>query len=149
MSNDEKADLARTAGADLVVNYREEHTVDRIQEFSPGIDRIVELALKDNWEIDFAVAKTGAHIVTYANDGRPLTVNLRDCLTRCISLRFLLLYTEPREAMIEATENVNAAISDCALTPLPQLVFGLEQIAEAHEAVEANVLGKVLIDMRE
>ncbi|MDF1483556.1 NADPH:quinone reductase [Extensimonas sp. H3M7-6] len=149
VSNDEKAELARQAGADLVVNYREADVVDRIKGFSRGIDRVVEVALLDNWDMDFAVVKAGAHIVSYTNDGRKLTVDLRQCLTTCISLRFLLLYTEPRQEMIEAARNLTAAMAGGALTPLPVNVFALDQIAEAHEAVEANVLGKVLIDMRD
>jgi NADPH:quinone reductase len=56
VSSQEKAELAAAAGADLVVNYTEDGAVDRVRAFAPRVDRIVEVALGPNLELDLAVS---------------------------------------------------------------------------------------------
>ena len=55
VSSPEKAALAEEAGADLVVNYRSPDAVDQVRAFGP-VDRIIEVALGANLELDLAVA---------------------------------------------------------------------------------------------
>ena len=53
VSDDEKAALARAAGADVVVDYRHEDAAERIRAAAPdGVDRIVEVALHHNVDLD-------------------------------------------------------------------------------------------------
>jgi NADPH2:quinone reductase len=66
--------------------------------------------------------------------------------------QFVLVYTEPARAKEFAVEDVNAAVLDGAIrvgreAGLPLHVFPLAQAAEAHQAVENGVVGKVLIDV--
>ena len=69
VSGSEKAALARSAGADAVVNYRSEEAAQEIRTFAPdGVSRIVELALGPNLALDLAVVAPHAAIVTYAAD---------------------------------------------------------------------------------
>ena len=56
VSGPEKAELARQAGADLVVNYRDAGAAEQLREFAPQMDRIVELALGANLELDLALS---------------------------------------------------------------------------------------------
>ena len=56
VSGPEKAELARQAGADVVVNYRDADAADQLRAFAPTMDRIVELALGANLELDLAVS---------------------------------------------------------------------------------------------
>ncbi len=63
----EQAALAEQAGADLVVNYRELGAADRIRMAAPtGVERILELALATNLELDLAVIRRGGTIMTYS-----------------------------------------------------------------------------------
>ena len=57
VSGPQKADLAAKAGADLVVNYREPDAADQIRSFAgvAGVDRVVEVALGANLQLDLAV----------------------------------------------------------------------------------------------
>ncbi len=66
VSGPEKAELARQAGAGLVVNYRDAGAAAQLQAFAPRMDRIVELDLGANLELDLSVSGPGTHIVTYA-----------------------------------------------------------------------------------
>jgi NADPH2:quinone reductase len=64
--------------------------------------------------------------------------------------QFVLLYTVGWENITAAAEDINAAITDGALSVgeaagLPLHHFSLGQAAEAHRAVESGVAGKVLI----
>ena len=49
----------------------------------------------------------------------------------------------------DAADDVTAALAAGALTPLRPERFPLEAIADAHEAVERGVLGKVLVEIGE
>jgi len=149
VSTAEKAELATQAGADLVVNYRDDDVVAAIKDFSAGIGRVIEVSLVDNWELDVAVCVPGAHVVTYAFDDRELTMPLRPLIRGCINLNFLLIYTLPRPAALAAVRSVADAVAANALTPLPIHRFSLDQIAEAQDAVEAGVTGKVVVDVND
>jgi NADPH:quinone reductase-like Zn-dependent oxidoreductase len=146
-STPEKAALAEQAGADLVVNYRELGTADRIRKAAPiGVDRILELALATNLELDLAVIKHGGTIMTYSPERADPQLPVARLMREGTRLSFMLIYTTPTEALRAAVEAITSALLDRALRPLPTTVFALEQIAAAHEASERGITGKVLID---
>jgi len=150
-SSPDKLELARAAGAHAVVNYREADAAEQIRVAAPdGVDRIVELALQANLELDLAVAAPYAHIVVYADDVHPqATIPIRRLMVANLTLRFMLLYVVRPEKLREAVEHVQAAVAAGALTPLPIERFPLEQVAEAHDLVEAGAgARKVVIDLR-
>ncbi len=147
VSSDEKAELARRAGAELVVNYRTSSAVDEICAFSPTFDRIVEVALGANLDLDLAVAGPGTTVVAYASEASDPVLPVRRCMQASLSLRFVLLYRMPAAALAQAAADITAALADGALTPLPVHRFALEDIAAAHDAVEAGAVGKVLVDV--
>lgn len=149
VSGPEKAAIAQAAGAHAVVNYRSPDAVQQIRAAAPdGVDRIVEVALRDNLALDLAVAAPNAVITTYADDGSgavPLTV--RGLMTPNLVLRFVLVYTIPPAAIDAAVQGVTTALRDGVLTTLPLHRFPLDQTAAAHDAVERGAVGKVLIDV--
>ena len=66
--------------------------------------------------------------------------------------QFVLVYTMPAAAKEQAVRDVNTAAAEEALrvgveAGLPLHRFPLERTAEAHAAVEATAVGKVLIDV--
>jgi NADPH:quinone reductase len=147
VSNDEKAELARTAGAEVVVNYREEDAAEVIRATAPdGVEHIVEVAVNENLPLDLAVAAPNAVVASYAN-GTLTDVPVRELMTKNVQLRFVLIYTVPRQALREAVEDVSTALRGEALTELPAHRFPLERIADAHDAVENGVVGKVFVEI--
>jgi NADPH2:quinone reductase len=148
VSSGEKAELARAAGADVVVNYRSADAAEQIRAAAPGgIQRIVEVALGPNLELDLAVAAPRAVIATYAADQPTATVPVRALMTPNLVLRFVLVYTISREALRAAVDGVAQAVAAGALTPLPVHRFALTEVAGAHDAVERGAVGKVVIDL--
>jgi NADPH2:quinone reductase len=148
VSGEEKAVLAREAGADAVVNYRSDDAAEQIRAAAPeGIDRIVELALGPNLSLDLAVAARHAVISTYAADQATAEIPIRPLMGPNIVLRFVMVYNIPRAALRAAVDGVSQAIAVGALTTLPIHRFKLEDTAAAHDAVESGVVGKVVIDL--
>jgi NADPH:quinone reductase len=145
VSGPEKAELAGRAGADLVVNYREPDAAERLQSFAPKMDRIVELALGANLDLDLAVSGPQTHIVDYAAEPSDPVLPVRRFMTANVTLRFVLLYAFPAAALDQAAADITAAIEAGALTELPIGRFPLEQVAAAQDAVQAGAVGKVVV----
>jgi NADPH:quinone reductase len=144
VSSPEKAALAEQAGADLVVNYRSPDAVDQIKAFGP-VDRVIEVALGANLQLDLAVVRPHATIVTYAADAADPVLPVRACMTANLTLKFALLYGVPMTALEQAAADITAALAAGELTGLPVHKFPLADIAAAHEAAESGVLGKVIV----
>lgn len=145
VSDDQKAKLAEAAGADLVVNYKEPGHVEKVVAFSGRVDRIVELALGSNLELDLAVSGTGTVISVYANEAEDPVLPTRRLMTANVTLHYLLLYGVHKAELEADIEWVKAALAGGALSPLPIHRFPLEEVAAAQDAVEHGVVGKVLV----
>lgn len=145
VSSAEKAALAEKAGADLVVNYRSGDAAEQIRAFAPAIDRVIEVALGANLELDLATSRVGTTIVTYAAEAADPVLPVRACMTANVILRFVLLYRVPAAAMDQAASDVTAALAAGGLTGLPVRKFPLAAIAAAQDAVEAGAVGKVIV----
>jgi NADPH2:quinone reductase len=144
VSGPAKAALAAACGADLVVNYTEPGAADKIRPLAP-LDRIVEVALGANMELDLALSGPGTHIVAYAAEPNDPVLPVRAFMNANVTVRFVLLYGVPRTALLEAAAGVRQALADGALTELPVTRFPLEEIAVAQEAVQAGAVGKVIV----
>ena len=154
VSSDEKAKLALAAGANHVVNYRSREVVDEIRSLSPnGVDVIVEVAPTINAAIDIAVLAPNGTVAAYAADSsQGLDLPVSELMFRNVRYQFVLVYTVPAPAKIQAVDDVAAAAAGGALSVgenagLPLHRFPLERTADAHAAVEGGAVGKVLVDL--
>ena len=145
VSSDEKGQLARAAGADLVVNYREPNAVDQVNGFTDHVDRIVEVALGANLELDLAVAGAGTVIAVYANEPDDPVIPTRRFMVANTSISYVLLYGVPDDQLRAAVAWTADAAGTGALSPLPITHYGLDDIVAAHEAVENGAVGKVVV----
>ncbi len=155
VSSEEKAALARAAGADLMIDYRGENASDEIRAWAPdGVDMVVEVAPAANARLDAAVLASNGTVAAYAAErqGRDVGLEFRALYSRNIRYEFVLVYTLPAEAKSNAVADVASAVADGAMpvgeaAGLPLHRFPLEQTAAAHAAVEAGAVGKVLVDV--
>jgi len=145
VSSEDKAQMARAAGADLAVNYREPGATELVKSFAPRMDRIVELALGTNLELDLAVCGPGTLIVVYAAEPSDPVLPTRRLMNANVMFRFVLLYSVPASELAEAVAWANGALVTGALTALPVHLFPLDDIAAAQDAVEHGAVGKVLV----
>jgi NADPH2:quinone reductase len=155
ISSDEKARLATAAGANHVLNYRSEDVRARMSELAPaGANVIVEVNAVDNLELDLSILALGGTVSMYAGGGADEpSIPIREAMGKNARLQFLLTYSTSPEQKAAAVRSVTAAAEAGALgvgeeNGLPVTRYPLEQTADAHRAVEDNVIGKVLIDVQ-
>jgi NADPH:quinone reductase len=144
VSGQEKGELAAKAGADLVVNYREPGAAQAIKAFGE-VDRIVEVSLDANLDLDLAVIAPNSEIITYASTATDPVVPARACMSANVLLRFVLLYGVPQAALDQAAAEITTALRAGALSELPAHKFRLDDIIAAQDAVQAGAVGKVLV----
>ena len=154
VSGDEKGALARSAGAQYVVNYRTEDVKARVREIAPdGVAVVVEVNPSANIDLDLDVVARGGTISIYVGtSGEALPVPLRFAMGKNVRLQFIMTYTTSPEQKANAVASVSAALADGALkvgeeAGLPIIRFPFDRTADAHMAVEDGAVGKVLIDV--
>ncbi|MET0812044.1 MAG: NADPH:quinone reductase [Microbacterium sp.] len=152
VSNDDKAALARAAGAHHVLTYPDADLAAKVLALAPhGVDHIVEVAPSHNAALDVEVLANHGSIGYYANNGgEEFTAPIVASFAKNARWQGLLLYTVGHEALAVAAADITAALEAGALpvgedAGLPLTWFPLEETAAAHDAVEAGVTGKVLI----
>jgi NADPH2:quinone reductase len=152
VSSAAKATLARAAGADLVIDYTSTDVVGEIRAVAPkGVDLVVEVAASANQELNLAVLAPRGTIAVYGNDrGGPLGIDFFASVTLNLRYQFVLLYTVGAENIRAAGEDIIDALAFGSLgvgeaEGLPITRFALRDTADAHRAVEAGTVGKVLI----
>ena len=153
VSSAEKAVLATAAGAHHVLNYRTQDAAQAIRALVPdGVDVIVEVAPVANEDLNAEVLKMNGVVAIYAASTEGLTTDVGRAMRTNARYQFVMVYTEPAKAKQQAVSDVEAAVEAAALrvgadAGLPLHRFPLERTSDAHAAVEANVVGKVLIDV--
>jgi NADPH2:quinone reductase len=149
VSGDDKAEIARTAGADHVLNYREDDVAAMARELTggTGVDRVVEVAFAANLDASLGALRDNGTLMTYAVDDLEPRIPARTLLERNISVRWMLVYTMPAMANAAALDTIQVALLAGGLKPLPIHRYGLEDIVAAHEAVEGGQVGKVVIGL--
>jgi NADPH2:quinone reductase len=135
-------------GADAVFVVGE-RTAQEILAVAPGgVDRIVEVALDANAELDAAVAAQGAVIVAYATQDPEPRLPFWPMLFQNVVLRLIGSDDFPAEAKQEAVADIADAVAEGGLVPDVGLRVPLERIADAHQAVEDHsVRGRVLVEV--
>ncbi|HSR63989.1 MAG TPA: NADPH:quinone reductase [Xanthomonadaceae bacterium] len=150
VSGVEKAELARAAGADAVVDYRREDVAARVRELTggKGVDRIVEVDFAANVVQDFAAIARGGRIVVYGSGKPDIPVPFVPAILENVELSFFIVYHLPDAARATAVERLTAWLAAGALWHNIALRLPLEAIAGAHEAVESGrVAGNVVLDL--
>jgi NADPH2:quinone reductase len=155
ISSEDKAALATAAGAHHTVNYREDGASDRIRSIAPdGVDIVVEVSIPANADLDAAVLANHGVVSMYAdNGGDAASIPVRPNMGINARYQFLLLYTIGDAALAAAAEDITAALRDGVLpvgedAGLALIRFPLEETAAAHDAVQGDAVGKVLIDVQ-
>ena len=154
VSSPEKAHLAAEAGADHVINYKQEDVAPRfVGSRSAASTRSSRCRLPSTHRsTPRCLARLGSVAVYANNGGNEMTIPIRPLMGPNARWQFVLLYTAPAEAKGRAVEDISAALLDGAVrigeeAGLPIHHFPLDQTAQAHAAVEDSIVGKVLIDV--
>ncbi|BBL31026.1 NADPH:quinone reductase [Pantoea ananatis] len=148
--NARQAAIAKINGADLVLDHTAGDVANIIMANTDnqGVHHIVDVALKENLDINLACLTQGGVISSYATSSATETISvplLKAMMHGCV-LRFVYIYKVPMEVKKVSAEDINSCLETGSYAPLIGLNLPLENIADAHHTLEhSNVIGKVLI----
>lgn len=149
----DKARTALAAGASAVVDRFAPDVRTRLAAVAPaGFDRVVDVSLTANLPSYAGLLREHSTVAAYADvtattsaEAWPLPAALRACNA---TIRFVRAYGLSEQMLTHARRDITSALHARALSLLPGPCFTLEEVAAAHEAVEAGSHGKVLVDLR-
>jgi NADPH2:quinone reductase len=150
VSSAAKAEQARLAGADLVINYKTEDVVARALAFTNqlGVNRVADVDFGGNIATTLKLMAMNSTIAVYATNGnRTPVVPMRELMERCIALRTLVLFALPRPVLAAAQADITKWLTAGRRLHNIAGQFALADTAQAHLAVEkGDKLGTVVVD---
>ena len=147
VSSETKAALAREAGADATIDYRREDVAARVKALTGGrgADAIVEVDAAANARHWGDWLAFGGQVVVYGSGQADMALPFRPLILGFVDVRFFIVYRLPDEALRVTIDGITDLLRRGTLRHPAPIVHALEDIAAAHEAVEAGAPGKVLI----
>ncbi|GAA1180129.1 NAD(P)H-quinone oxidoreductase [Nesterenkonia xinjiangensis] len=149
----EKAEVARSLGADHVIDYRQEDVRARVEEITGGrgVEAILDVVGAKYLEANLkSLASGGRLVVIGLQGGRRAEIDLGLMLAR--RLRIIATTLRSRDAETKARiiagvgEEVWPVIEDGGITVQTDRVFALEDATAAHEYFDSGAhTGKVLL----
>jgi NADPH:quinone reductase len=120
-----------------------------IRELSPeGVDRVVEVALSANADLDAAVVRNGAVVAAYGSARDRPELPFWPLLFANVTIRLLGSDDFPQAARDAAARDLTSAAAQGALSVTVARTFPLAEIVAAHELVESGAaVGRVLISI--
>ena len=150
VSSPRKAEQARLAGADLVIDYKTEDVVARTLDFTDrrGVNRVVDVDFGGNIATTLKLMAMNSTIAVYATNGnRNPVVPMRELMEKCIALRALVLPALPPPLHAAAQADISKWLAEGKRIHNVAAQFPLPETAQAHLAVEkGDKLGTVIVD---
>ena len=150
VSSEDKAKLAREAGADHVIDYKREDVGAAVMDLTDkaGVDAVIELDLAANAALLPTVLRPKGTVVVYGT-GRPeAQLPASFCLVNSIHLRFMLVYELSADERNRAIADITRMLEDNRLIHNVAMTFPLADIVAAHHAVEqGKAIGNVVMEV--
>ena len=150
VSSAEKAAHTQAAGADFVVNYRNEDVVARVREFTAnaGVHHVVDVDFGGNLATTLPLLVVNGSIAYYSTKGNPTpTITAPELMRKNLSVHGVLLNGAPHVARQQAQRDIVKWLREGGMQHTVSEVFPLARTADAHEAVEFRPkFGTIVID---
>ncbi|TMH73829.1 MAG: NADPH:quinone reductase [Betaproteobacteria bacterium] len=151
VGSEKKAAHARAAGASETIEYKRQDVVARIRALTEGagVDAIIDMDFSTTVKMLCAnvLAPHGTLVCYGSNVVGELPLPFTNLLTNSLSLRFFLVYELSESERCRAIDGVTDLLEAGHLAHTIGARFPLDQIASAHEAVEAGAFGNVVIEL--
>ena len=150
VSNDAKAEHARRAGADHIVNYRTDDVGAQIKAPTGdrGVDAVIELDLSSNAKLYPSILRPHATVVVYGMAANEATLPSLWLMQNSITLRLFLVYDMSDDDRSAVIDELTKLLEQGCLQHTIARRLPLEEIAEAHELVErGDLIGNVVLDI--
>lgn len=150
VSNDAKAEHAKAAGADHVINYRDEDVAQRVRSLTAtkGVNSVIELDLSSNAQLYPSILRSHAVVVVYGMAANEATLPSLWLMQNSITLRLFLVYDMSSEDRAAVVGELTILLEQSRLQHTIARRLPLERVIEAHEAVErGDLIGNVVLDI--
>jgi NADPH:quinone reductase len=147
----EKVAIARAAGCNHVIAYRDENVAERVKEITGGAGVAVsyDAVGADTFEGSLAALAAKGHLVHYGQASGPIPpfdLSRLGAKSAKVSRPFLGPYIDTREKLVAASERLFASIGANELPVTLGGRFPLAEAGRAHAALEARVAGPFVLD---
>ena len=154
VSSAEKAEHARAAGADAVIDYRRESdadresVADRVKELTGGhgADRVVEVDIAGNARLLPRIVARDGLCVAYGSNAPEACFEFGPMILSGAAVRFFIVYELSPAARRQGIADLTTWMEENRIRHRIAAEYPLERIAEAHEAVEqGRAIGNVVV----
>jgi NADPH2:quinone reductase len=148
VSSPAKAEIARQAGADHVIDYKRENVGERVMAITAkrGVDAVIEMDLAANARLLPEVVAPNSTVAIYGSGAPEVAIPFQALLQNSIALKFFLVYLMPSQLRERATADLTRMLERGELIHNVAQTFELGDIVAAHEAVEAGkAMGNIVV----
>jgi NADPH:quinone reductase len=150
VSSTEKAAVAKSAGADVAIDYKSEDVLARVKELTGGrgVDRVIEVDIAGNMTLDHQIVCPDGDIVVYGSNAADITVPFFPMIVKNIGMKFFIVYNLSSQDRIRETRDITEMLEKKVLTHNIAARLPLEKIADAHVLVEqGKTIGNVVVSV--
>lgn len=139
----ERAEIARTHGAEHVILYRQEDVAARVADITggEGVSAVYDAVGTDTFEGSVASLGFEGHLIAYGQASGPVppfAMSLLAARSLTVSRPIVFHYLRQPERLASIGAQVFDAFARGAIKPIDPLVLPLDQAAEAHCLLEAR-----------
>lgn len=150
VSSPAKAETARAAGADHVIDYKREDVGERVMAITAkrGVDAVIEMDLAANARLLPTVLAPNGVVAVYGSGAAEASIPFQFLLQNSITLQFFLVYLMPAEMRQRATADITQMLERGDLIHNVAQTFDLGDMVAAHEAVESGkAMGNIVVKL--
>lgn len=148
VSSEEKAKLARAAGADHVIDYKREDVGAAVTDLTDdaGVDAVIEMDLAANAKLYPRVLHARSRVVVYGTGAAQAPIPAQFLLVNAITMQWIFVYELTAEERAAAIGAITHLVNEKRLIHNVALTLPLGDIVRAHEAVEqGKAAGNVVL----
>jgi NADPH2:quinone reductase len=150
VSSEQKAKVALDAGADHVLNYRQDDLAEEVSRITDGrgVDHYIEVNLSANCPHLAGLLAFGAMVAVYGSGDGAVCVPSSALGAKQIRMYFYNVYSLPQPVLSAAKSDLAGMLEAGRLQHVIAARFSLDEIASAHEAVErGSLIGNAVIEI--
>lgn len=147
-AREEDADWCRSAGAELVFDYRDPDLWARIKAAAPrGVDVLFETSRHFDFSHTLPLLAKGGRFVLISSLGSPMPVPLEQLYLRDASLRGFTISGATVTDLAQAAQAINDGISRELLRVRVGTRLRLEESERAHRLMEEGTRGRIVVKL--
>jgi len=150
VSSQQKAEIARAAGADETIDYKREDVGARVMALTGGrgVDAVIEMDLAANAKLYPDILHARSSVVIYGTGSAEATIPAQPSLVNGFKIEFVYVYELTAAERDAAVSAIDRMLDDKTLLNNVALTLPLDDVVAAHEAVErGQTMGNVVVTL--